>query len=559
MSSLNQKYSLIHKSKILNYSIFIFFIVYFFIGLNIYKHYGITTDEPFQRTSGFYWYLWIINNFFSESPNLADLKNIFSSMEWSREMIKGKFLEYGVIFDLFAVYLENILNTQNSQDVYHLKHFLNFSIFFISSIFFFYLIKYRFKNNFLGLIGVLFYITSPRIFAESFFNSKDIIFMSFVVIAIFFAIKTLKKFKIKNIIFFSLFSALSTDVRSMGIFLILLFFIFFILESIEIKDFFKKKIKFLLLIFFLYLVFTYSFWPYLWIDPINNFFAAFKSFKNYGWGGSILYLGDYVSAQRLPWHYIPVWIMISSPVIYSLLLFLGIYVIFHKFFTNFLKINSEDLGQKIWNSYDEKIDFFILLFFLGPLVAVIVFNSTLYNGWRHLYFIYPTLIYILIFSLNYILNLINKKIYFNIFCLTIFFSIFINIFNIIKLHPYQNIYFNFIVEKRANTLFEVDYWGLGNAYSIKKILNEIGDDEKISIRTGSFTPLKYSGYIIDNQKLKNVTFSGNEELNQNYFFTNYIYEKNPRLLKKYSISENYEKFFTLKRGNIIINEIYKKK
>ena len=185
MSSLNQKYSLIHKSKILNYSIFIFFVVYFFIGLNIYKDYGITTDEPFQRTSGFYWYLWIINNFFSESSNLAELKNIFSSMEWSQEMIKGKFLEYGVIFDLFAVYLEDIFNTQNSQDVYRLKHFLNFFIFFISSIFFFYLIKHRFKNNFLSLLGVLFYVTSPRIFAESFFNSKDIIFMSFIVIAIF--------------------------------------------------------------------------------------------------------------------------------------------------------------------------------------------------------------------------------------------------------------------------------------------------------------------------------------------------------------------------------------
>jgi len=503
--------------------------------------------------------LWIINNFFSESSNLAGIKNSFSSMEWSQEMVKGKFLEYGVIFDLFAVYLENILNIQNSHDVYHLKHFLNFFIFFISSIFFFYLIKFRFKNNFLALVGVLFYVTSPRIFAESFFNSKDIIFMSFVVIAIFFALKTLKKFKIKNIIFFALFSAFSTDVRSMGIFLLLLFSIFFILESIEIKDFFRKKIKFLLLTFLLYFLFTYAFWPYLWLDPINNFFVSFKSFKNYGWGGSIFYLGDYVSAQRLPWHYIPIWITVSNPIIYSLLIFSGIYIIFNKFFSNFLKISSDNLTQKIWNNYNEKVDFFILLFFLGPLIAVIVFNSTLYNGWRHLYFVYPSLIYLIVFSLNHILNIINKEISFNFLIIVIFFSIFINIFNIIKLHPYQNIYFNFLVEKKANDLFEIDYWGSGNAYAIKKILNEISDDEKISIRTGSFTPLKYSVHIVDNKKLKNVTFSGNEELNQNYFFTNYIYEKNPKSLKKYFIPKNYEKIFTLKRGNIIINEIYKKK
>ena len=559
MSSLNQKYSLIYKSKIINYSILIFFCAYFFIGLNIYKDYGITTDEPYQRTSGFYWYLWIINNFFSEFSNVEQIKKTFGAMEWSREMLDGQYLEYGVIFDLFAVFLESLFSLKNSQDIYYLKHLLNFLVFFISSIFFFYLIKYRFKDNLLALIGVLFYITSPRIFAESFYNSKDIIFMSFVVMSIFFSAKILKKFKIKNIILFSLFAALATGVRTMGIFLLLLFFIFFILESFEFKNFFRRNIKFLLLLLFLYLLFTYSFWPYLWADPISNFFTSFKSFKNYGHDLSIFYLGDYVNSLYLPWHYTIVWIAVSTPIIYSLLLLFGTFTISYKFFKNFLKISSDNFQQKIWNNYNEKFDFFIFMFFLGPLIAVIFFGSTLYNGWRHLYFIYPSLIYILIFSLNYILQSLNNKKFVNTFFLIIFFSIFINIFNLIKLHPYQNIYFNSLVEKKANSLFEIDYWGSANAHAISKILDEINKSEKISIRTGSFTPLKYSKYIINNEKLKNITFSGTAELNQDYFFTNYIYEKNPKFMKKYLISENYEKFFTLKRGNIIINEIYKKK
>ena len=78
--------------------------------------------------------------------------------------------------------------------------------------------------------------------------------------------------------------------------------------------------------------------------------------------------------------------------------------------------------------------------------------------------------------------------------------------------------------------------------------------KEISIRIASFTPLGYGKYIINSEKLKNVNFSGNDALNQDY-----IYEADPKFLKKYFISENYEKFFTLKRGNIIINEIYKKK
>ena len=140
----------------------------------------------------------------------------------------------------------------------------------------------------------------------------------------------------------------------------------------------------------------------------------------------------------------------------------------------------------------------------------------------------------------------------------IFLSIFINISNIIKLHPFQNIYFNILFEKKANTLFEIDYWGLGNAHSIIKILDTVNESENVIIGTASFTPLNYSKYIINHKRIKNVTLPGTDKINSDYIFTNYVYEGNPKYKKKYFIPKNYEKFYTLKKGNIIINEIYKK-
>ena len=110
MIQANQIYNLIFKRKIINYSIFLFFCFYFIVGISIYKDYGISTDEPFQRTSGFYWYLWIINNFFNDSPSIEYLKNQFNEMEWSQEMLNGIFLEYGVTFDLLATFIENKFN-----------------------------------------------------------------------------------------------------------------------------------------------------------------------------------------------------------------------------------------------------------------------------------------------------------------------------------------------------------------------------------------------------------------------------------------------------------------
>ena len=122
----------VSNSNIINYLTYIFFGVYLLIGINIYKDYGITTDEPFQRTSGYYWYLWIINNFFSDYANFEFLNENFNNMEWSQEFKNGLFLEYGVIFDLFAVFVEDIFNLEN---VYQKKHLLTFLIFFFDQLF----------------------------------------------------------------------------------------------------------------------------------------------------------------------------------------------------------------------------------------------------------------------------------------------------------------------------------------------------------------------------------------------------------------------------------------
>ena len=143
--------------------------------------------------------------------------------------------------------------------------------------------------------------------------------------------------------------------------------------------------------------------------------------------------------------------------------------------------------------------------------------------------------------------------------LIIFCALAFNIYNLIKFHPYQNIYFNILVEKKANKLFEIDYWGLGNLRALNYIEKNKREDNLVTVRTASFTPLNYSSLMMGNKNKKLFLINGTVDLNQDFIFTNYIYENNPRYEKKYFISNNYDKFYTLKKGNVIINEIYKKK
>ena len=542
-----QNYLFNHNNQIL---VYIFFIIFFFIGILISNDYGISTDEPFHRTLGYFWYIHILEIFSSNPDKINFLKDKYQSMYWSREINDGNYREYGVLFDLICVFIEELFNIKENKQAFNLKHTLNFITFFVSSIFFYKIILYRFYKKYFAILITFFYITSPRIFAESFYNPKDIIFMCFCVFALYFCLKCFKQNTFKNIFLFSLLSAFATSIRILGVLFFFLFIIFILFCILERKAFFKNNYKKIILYIVSYPCFLYMLWPFLWASPIENFITAFKSFANYNWGGAIFYLGNYIKATNLPWHYIPVWIYISMPILIFLFFIIGFINIINIFINNFLNLSDKNC---LCVKNEQLLDFLVLGFFFFPLFTVIFFNSTLYGGWRHLYFVYPAIIYFVAIGINYLLKIQNKIGYKFIFFTVISFAIINNLFILIKFHPYQNVFFNSSVEKKANKFFEIDYWGLGNAESLRYLQKlEMGE---FSMSVASFTPLNYSSLILNKKNI--IRFKDIKEANSKYIFSNYTYEINPKLIKKYKIPENYLKIFSLKRGKVIINEIYK--
>lgn len=58
----------------------LFFSVFFLLGLNIYKDYGLSVDEPFQRTLGYYWYIYLLETFSNNQELLVSVQNKFKAM-----------------------------------------------------------------------------------------------------------------------------------------------------------------------------------------------------------------------------------------------------------------------------------------------------------------------------------------------------------------------------------------------------------------------------------------------------------------------------------------------
>ncbi len=534
----------------------LFFVLLLFIGLSIFKDYGLSTDEPFHRTIGYYWYISLLEIFSNNYELIEATKEKFNAMYWSDYLNDGKLIQYGIFFDTITAFIEEILIIEETKNAFYLKHISTFLFFFLSTVFFYKIINLRFNNHLFSILITFFYISSPRIFAESFYNGKDIVFMSLIVCSLYYALKSFNKINYKNIILFSIFSAFATNIRVMGILIFSLFLFFLFLNFLEEKNLFKKNVLKFLVLIFLFPSIVFLFWPFLWGSPIDNFIFTIKSFANYDWIGSVLYLGDYYKGYDLPWHYIPVWIIATTPIIFSLIFFIGFIIITIRFSKNFLNLSTDN---KMWKDSNQQKDFFILIFFITPIFLVIFLNSTLYTGWRHLYFIYPCIIYFIGIGLKFLLEIKINNFYKKSINSIIALSLIINSYNIIKLHPYQNVYFNILFEKKANKLFEIDYWGLGNKEALEFLLNEKKGNGDIDIKLSSSTPLAYSKLLLDKSKIDKFSFIGTLDKDQTYIFTNYIFQKNPNFEKKYSIPNNYDKIYSLKRGNIVINEIFEKK
>ena len=535
-------------NKFLNYkkiSIVLIFSLLLIVGVLIYDDYGISWDENYHRGNGFVSLNYIRSLLeLNIYPGFPDFENYFSA-------------QYGVIFDLPMAYFEKLFLINDSRNYFLMRHLINFLIFFISCICFYLLLLRRFTFKF-AILGLVFFILSPRIFADSFYNMKDLVFLSLFVISLYFSIRFLDKISYKNAVLASLFCSIAVSSRIMGIVMPFIIIIFFMLEAIDNKKYFIKNIYKIIFFSLLCFVFIVMFWPYLWSDPLVNFVSTLKNMSAYAWRGSIFYLGDYISAENLPWHYPLVWIFITTPILYLFLFISGSSVIIFKSVKKFLNLNQNDKIQNLWDNKNERLEIIIFILFYFTLFLVININSTLYGGWRHLYFIYPCLIFISISGLEFISNKINYK-----YLLVLIIPLLLHVsYWMFKNHPNQFVYFNFLAGKNVNDKFEIDYWGTSNVHLLNYLL-KIDKKDEIKIYIFSDSPYYFSLPIIDKKQRNRIKFVS--DINSaDYLVSNHYYAfgkrkkaiDNPILLNN-GLKKKFKLVKEIKVDNFPINSIYK--
>ena len=531
------------KTKNLEIStVFLLYCIFLTIGFISFKDYGISVDEWELREHGFSYLIYICEIFFKETA--ANIKNIEHFPKLS-----DYFGTHGPIFNVLTAFIEYFFNITDSRNHYLMRHYTNNLVFIIGNFYFYLLVKQRFNDWKCGIIGAIFLFCSPRIFAESFYNHKDIVFLSLFIISLYYGILFYKNPNYKNIILFSFTSALAIDIRIMGIVLIPVIFFFAYFNNAEINKKIIFKIFTSLILLFLFII---LFWPYLWNDPFVNFYKVLKTLSSFGHEGYNLYLGKYHLSSNPPWHYSLIWIFITTPILYLFLFLCGFVICSIKIFNNIKNyVNNVDF-EEIFSVRSGGEDFIYYILFVAPILTIIILDSTLYTGWRHLFFVYPCFLIICIKGVFDIKNKYfkNREKYLNILLIFLVGQI---SFNMIKNHPHQNVYFNLFIGNKAENLFELDYWGLSNKQAFEYIL-KTDKSRLVKIGSASSISLKNSKAILEYKNRERILITENQ--NADYIIDNYInwykYKK-----RRHKIPNNFEIYKEIKiNGNKILS-IYK--
>jgi hypothetical protein len=510
----------------------LFFLGLLILGLLTYKDYGVSFDEPAQRLIG------VTNlNHIAHKFNLTSIINNESLAQFPKKLDQITDRDYGVIFELPAAYMEHAFDLKQERDIYHARHLLTF-LFFLAGVFAVYrMAQRRFNDWRIGLLAATFLILSPRIFADAFYNDKDLVFLSVFAIAMNTSIGFLLKPNFKTAFIHGLACAVAIDARLMAVIIPALTVCVLALKVLKKEERLTHTALQMLAFLGTSIVFTVLLWPFLWDAPLDNFIQAFKNMANFRHNHYIIFMGESVRASNLPWYYLPAWIVITTPLIY-----LGLFIVGSCSVLISLKNNY----FRLWTNDNQLQDLIFLALFIGPIVAVILLNSVLYNGWRHLYFVYPAFILICVRGLVLLWDMPK----FTFFCrsllvLVVSIGCLHTSYWMIKYHPLQNVFFNRFAGNWSER-FEVDYWGLSNKPALDKIFKKLGPEKTFSAwpGLGNQWPGGWQLPFIQNLKLLNeadlkkihmvgsshdaeyviTSAQGNIENNTKSYLNNYRYE-----------------------------------
>ena len=446
---------------------------------------------------------------------------------------KGNMHYYGGLFDIVTGFTNQALGYEVADAGYHgVRHIFN-AIFGVLAMLFTALLAKEIAGWRAGILTLLFMFLSPRFLGHSLMNPKDIPFAAGYMMAIYYMVLLFKNmpkpsWKVALGVVGGIAIAIAT--RAGGMLLIAYLGLFAGVDFL-IKNGFKgifsesKKVG-------LYAAWTLGialagyllavlFWPYAMQAPFSHPFEALGEFSKLGVKIRVLFGGENVMSDQTSWDYALQWIWRTIP-LFTLLGFLGSLVFLRKIFTRY-------------HVLPVSIALFAAVF---PVAYIIYKDSILHDGWRHLLFVYPTMV---VMASLFFITLEdffkeNKTGKYALYAIVALLALEPAV-SIVRNAKFPYVYFNPLSGGMSAAFgnYETDYWGL----SVKQAVDWLEASGKISptmqdtvtigtsfsYTTHVYVDKKYGGKV----QVKYVRFNARYDQNWDFGIFPSRYIKGPHL------------------------------
>ena len=387
--------------------------------------YGVWADEPYQRAIG-----------------NATLDYLAGDGEGAFEQLRHPTNRYyGVAFEAPLALVERIAGLGASRDVYLVRHLLTHLFFLTGGVFCYLLVHRLFGNRPLAIAAMILFLLHPRIYAHSFFNSKDIPFLAMFMISLYLAHRAFRRDTLGAFLLCGAGVGLLANLRVMGI---LLFAAVLVLRALDLalagSGEARKRVLLTAGGFALIAILAYyASLPALWTDPVGRFAEMMRTLGTHVVVPYNLFRGEWLYApDGPPFDYVPVWVGITTPPAVLLLALGG---------TVALAWNGMRRPREVLR--DGPLRFGLLLLIL-PVVAVgaaVALEGNVYHDWRQLYFLYAPLLLLAAFGLQGVMSFARGPwLRAGAYALAGA-AIAVTVVSMARIHPYADNHFNVLADR----------------------------------------------------------------------------------------------------------------
>ena len=431
-------------------------------GLAIVDDYGVSLDTMYQR-------------------NVA-IDTINYVLHGESTLLRTHDRFYGAALELPLFLLtERVLGLEDPRHVYLARHVLT-HLFFLIGGFCCYLLAWRLAGDRLAaLLVMLLFLLSPRLYAHSFFNSKDPVFASAFVMALLFASRAFDRDSVGAYRWCGAAAGLLVNLRVMGVVLFAVVVVFRAWAWFRAEGgAARRRAAATAGVFALWggLVLFISL-PYLWGDPIGRLAEMVVMLADHPIVLLELFRGQVFSNAALPWDYVLHWFAISQPPVTLLLGLLGLGAL--GFAVWGVVRRGADAGPGAgWGAAELRFGALLATCFALPLVAFALLRPTTHNDWRHFYFLHGPFCLLATFALMRLRQLptrgLRKEWVGGVACALTMAGLGVVAVQMAQIHPHQYLYFNFFVDRKTpeqlRTRYPMDYWDMAMRQGYERILQQ---------------------------------------------------------------------------------------